>query len=56
MGGYALLNLFVAYRFADGWTAELRWNNVTDKAYELAKHYNTPGSNVFVWVRWTAAP
>ena len=56
MGGYALLNLFAAYRFADGWIAELRWNNVTDKSYELAKHYNTPGSNVFVWVRWTAAP
>jgi vitamin B12 transporter len=55
MGGYALVNLYASYRFAPGWTAELRWDNVGDKNYELAKHYNTPGSNVFVWVRWAPA-
>jgi vitamin B12 transporter len=52
MGGYALLNLFASYAFAPGWSAEIRWNNVTNKDYELVKDYNTPGSNVFVWVRW----
>ena len=52
MGGYALVNLYASYKFAPGWTAELRWDNVGDKNYELAKHYNTPGSNAFVWVRW----
>jgi vitamin B12 transporter len=53
MGGYTVVNLYVAYTIAPGWTAELRWNNVGDKDYELAKGYNTPGSNVFVWVRWS---
>ena len=52
MGGYALVNLYASYKFAPGWTAELRWDNVGDKNYELAKHYNTPGSNAFIWVRW----
>jgi vitamin B12 transporter len=55
MGGYALVNLYASYKFAPGWTAEMRWNNVGDKDYELAKHYNTPGSNVFVWLRWAPA-
>jgi vitamin B12 transporter len=56
MGGYALLNLFASYAIAPGWSAEIRWNNVTNKEYELVKDYNTPGSNVFVWVRWNSAP
>jgi vitamin B12 transporter len=56
MGGYALLNLFASYAFAPGWSTEIRWDNVTNKDYELAKGYNTTGSNVFVWVRWNAAP
>ncbi|MEO5766409.1 MAG: TonB-dependent receptor, partial [Casimicrobiaceae bacterium] len=55
MGGYALVNLYASYAIAPGWTAELRWNNVGDKDYELAKHYNTPGSNVFAWLRWSPA-
>jgi vitamin B12 transporter len=56
MGGYTLLNLFASYAFAPGWSAEMRWDNVTNKDYELAKGYNMPGSNVFVWVRWTPTP
>jgi len=56
MGGYALLNLFASYAFAPGWSAELRWDNVTNKTYELAKNFNMPGSNVFVWVRWAPSP
>lgn len=55
MGGYALVNLYASYAFAPGLIAELRWNNVADKDYELAKHYNTAGSNVFVWLRWSPA-
>lgn len=51
--GYALLNLFVTRTIAPDWQVELRWNNVTDKHYELARFYNTPGSNVFVSVKWT---
>jgi len=56
MGGYALVNLLATYTLAPGWTAELRWNNVLDKQYELAKGYNTPGSNAFAWLRWSPAP
>ena len=56
MGGYAVVNLYMAYAFAPGWTAELRWNNIGDKDYELAKGYNTPGGNVFVWLRWSPPP
>ena len=54
--GYALLNLFVTRTIAPNWLAELRWNNVTDKHYELVQFYNAPGSNVFVSIRWTPRP
>ena len=54
MGGYAVVNLYASYAIGGGWTAEVRWNNVADKSYELAKDYNTPGSNVFAWIRWTS--
>jgi vitamin B12 transporter len=52
MGGYALINLFASYVLAPGWSVELRWDNAANKQYELAQGYNTPGSNVFVWLRW----
>lgn len=54
--GYALLNLFVTRTIAPNWQVELRWNNVTDKHYELVQFYNTPGSNVFVSIKWTPTP
>ena len=53
MGGYTVVNVYASYAIATGLTAELRWNNVGDKDYELAKGYNTPGSNVFAWLRWS---
>ena len=31
---------------------QVRWNNVFDKEYTLAKGYNTPGSNAFVNLTW----
>ena len=52
MGGYALFNLVASYKLSRDWRVDLRWNNVFDKSYELAKGYNTPGSNVFVWVKY----
>jgi vitamin B12 transporter len=54
MGGYTFLNLYVTRSVASQWSVELRWNNVTNKDYELAQFYNTPGSNVLVSVRWTS--
>ena len=53
MDGYVLLNLVATYSFARNWNAQLRWNNVSDEHYELAKGYNTPGSNIFLSVQYT---
>lgn len=52
MGGYALLNLHASYDLTENWQLFGRWNNVFDKYYELAQTYQTPGSNVFVGVRY----
>lgn len=52
LGGYSLLNLHASYDFAKDWSLFARWNNVLDKDYELAKGFNTAGSNVFVGVRY----
>lgn len=50
--GYGLLNLFASYRFAPDWTIIGRWNNATDKKYELARTYATAGSQAFVGIRY----
>jgi vitamin B12 transporter len=52
LGGYGMLNLVASYAVARDWTVIGRWNNVTDKNYELARDYATPGSNVFVGLRY----
>ncbi|NEX62078.1 TonB-dependent receptor domain-containing protein [Noviherbaspirillum galbum] len=52
LGGYGLLNLHASYAVARDWTVFGRWDNVFDKNYELARNYNTPGSSVFVGVRY----
>lgn len=52
LGGYGLLNLHASYRFAPGWSALVRWNNATDKQYELARYYQTAGSSVFAGIRY----
>jgi len=50
--GYGLLNLYAAYDVARNWSVFGRWNNVTDKEYELAKYYATTRSNLFVGIRY----
>ncbi|SHH73299.1 TonB-dependent siderophore receptor [Massilia sp. CF038] len=52
LAGYGLLNLYGSYRFAPDWRAEVRWNNATDKQYELARTYATPGSQIYVGLRY----
>jgi vitamin B12 transporter len=54
LGGYGLLNLFASYRFAPDWTAIVRWNNATDKQYQLARTYASAGSQAFIGVRYGA--
>jgi len=53
LGGYSLVNLIASQRIAPQWTLFGRWNNVANKNYELARFYATPGSNVFVGLRYT---
>jgi vitamin B12 transporter len=53
LSGYGLLNLHASYDFAKNWALFARWNNVLNKDYELAKGYNTAGSNVFVGARYS---
>ena len=52
MGGYALLNLYASYQLEKGISLFARWNNVLNKDYQLSYGYNTPGSNVFVGMRY----
>jgi vitamin B12 transporter len=52
LGGYGILNLYSSYDFARDWSLFGRWNNVTNKNYELARNYATAGSNVFVGIRY----
>jgi vitamin B12 transporter len=54
LGGYGLLNLFASYRFAPDWSAIARWNNATDKQYQLAGTYASAGSQAFIGVRYGA--
>jgi vitamin B12 transporter len=52
MGGYALMNLFGSYQLTQELSLFGRWNNVFNKDYQLSYGYNTPGSNVFVGLRY----
>lgn len=52
MGGFSLVNLTAEYAFNKQLTGLVRWNNIFNKDYELAKGYNTPGSNLFFNLQW----
>jgi vitamin B12 transporter len=52
LGGYGLVNLYATYAFTRDWSALVRWNNIVDKQYELARYYNTPGAKVFAGIRY----
>jgi vitamin B12 transporter len=52
LGGYGVVNLTVARSFTPEWSVEARWNNVANRKYELVQGFATPGSNVFVSVKW----
>lgn len=52
LGGYGVVNLLASYDVAPKWTVFGRWDNVFNKNYELIRNYNTPGSNLFVGVRY----
>jgi vitamin B12 transporter len=52
MGGYGIFNTYATYKFDKDWSLFGRWNNMTNKNYQLNYGYMTPGSNVFVGVRY----
>ena len=52
LGGYGLVNLYATYQFAPSWSALVRWNNVADKQYAVARFYATSGSTVFAGIRY----
>ena len=52
LGGYSLLNLYGSYALNKEVSVFARWNNALNRNYELAKNYNTPGSNVFVGLNY----
>ncbi|HSH73677.1 MAG TPA: TonB-dependent receptor [Methylophilaceae bacterium] len=58
MGGYGVLNLTADYKVNQDWKLQARLNNALDKNYTLVYDtfsdvaYNTPGSNIFVSVRY----
>ncbi len=52
MGGYAIYNLYGNYQITKDWSLFGRWNNIFSKDYQLSYGYATPGSNVFVGMRY----
>jgi vitamin B12 transporter len=48
-----VVNLSASYRVAADWTIFARANNIFDKDYELVRDFATPGTNVFVGVRYS---
>jgi len=52
LGGYTLWNLHASVDLGSEWSMVARWNNVLNKNYELAYGYNTPGSNLYVGLRY----
>lgn len=52
MGGYTIYNLYANYDIEKDLSIFARWNNVFNKNYQLSYGYNTPGSNVFVGLRY----
>jgi vitamin B12 transporter len=52
MGGYTIFNLYANYNLEKDLSVFARWNNAFNKTYQLSYGYNTPGSNVFVGLRY----
>ena len=52
MGGYSIFNLYSSYEFEKDWSVFARWNNITNKQYQLTYGYNTMGSNIFAGIRY----
>lgn len=54
LAGYGLVNLYVSYAASKEWIVRGRVNNLFDKDYTLATGFNTPGTNLFVGLEYSA--
>ncbi|RMX06342.1 TonB-dependent receptor [Corticibacter populi] len=52
LGGYTLWNLTVSRPLAKDWLLTARFDNLTDKQYELARTYATAGRTFYVGLKW----
>lgn len=52
LGGYTLWNVRAETQLNKQLALQVRWDNVTGKDYTYVYGYATPGSNVFVNLRW----
>ena len=52
LGGYSLINLHASTPLSKDWTLFARVNNLTDKSYQLANTYTTPGRTFYTGLRW----
>ncbi|NMM76166.1 TonB-dependent receptor domain-containing protein [Acidovorax sp. SRB_24] len=52
LGGYGLVSLYASKRVAREFTLLARVDNLSDKVYELARTYVTPGRTLFVGLKW----
>ena len=55
LGGYATLDLRVAYALNPDWTLEARVDNAFDRDYETVAWYNQPGREYGLSLRWAPA-
>lgn len=53
LGGYALTNLYAAYRLERNWSLFARVNNIFDRDYQVISDFATPGLNAFAGIRYS---
>ena len=53
VGAYVLWGVDAQKDLSQNWKLILRVDNLTDKRYETARTYNSPGRSVFMGLRWT---
>ena len=52
VGGYTVFNLYGNVKLYKDVSLFARLNNIFDKQYQTVQNYTTPGSNVFVGLRF----
>ena len=52
LSGYGLVNLYASKRIAQDFTLLARVDNLSDKDYQLARTYVTPGRTLYVGLKW----